>query len=36
MLGKPCADFFAMVRADIVTHEMNRVDVVVNLRIQVF
>jgi hypothetical protein len=24
MLGKPCVDFLAMMRTDVVTHEMNR------------
>ena len=36
MLGQPCADFFAMVRADVVTHEMNRADLLVNFPVQRF
>jgi hypothetical protein len=34
MLGKPWADFFAMVRTDVVTHEMNRADLLGNLPVQ--
>jgi hypothetical protein len=36
MLGKPGADFLAMVRADVVTHAMNRPDLRVNLPVQRF
>jgi hypothetical protein len=36
MLGQPFSDFVPMMRADIVAHEMNGVDVLVNLRIQHF
>jgi hypothetical protein len=30
---QPLADFFAVMRADIIAHEMNRLDVLVNLRV---
>src|SRR5438034_5290684 len=36
MLGKPGADFLAMVCTDVVTHEMNRADRLVNLPVQRF
>jgi hypothetical protein len=33
---QPLADFFAVMRADIIAHEMNRRDVLVNLYVQLF
>jgi hypothetical protein len=36
MVHQPVEAFFAVMRADIIAHAMNRVDVVVNLRIQLF
>jgi hypothetical protein len=36
MLGDPSGDLFAMMGADIITHEMNRPDGFRNLPVQVF
>ena len=36
MFHQPFAYFFAMMCADMIAHEMNRLDVVANLRIQLF
>ena len=36
MFHRPLEAFFAVMCADMSAHEMNRVDVVVNLRIQLF
>src|SRR5215510_16027342 len=36
MFGEPLADFFAMMGADIVAHEVNRADRRVKLRVQCF
>ena len=36
MFHQPVEDFFAVMCADIIAHEMNRADVMVNLRIQLF
>src|SRR5215207_2164806 len=36
MLGEPLGDVFAMMRTDIVTHQMDRPDVLSNLPVQVF
>ena len=33
---QPFSDFFAMMRTDIIAHEMNRLDALVNLRVQLF
>jgi hypothetical protein len=36
MLGELFSDFFAIVHTDVVTHEMNRADLLVNLPVQCF
>src|SRR5262244_2941736 len=36
MVGEPFSDVFPMMRADMVAHEMNGADALVNLRIQRF
>lgn len=36
MLGKPFADVFALMGTDVITHEMNRSDLLVNLPVQPF
>ena len=36
MLHQPFSDFFAMMRTDMIAHEMNRLDALVNLRVPLF
>jgi hypothetical protein len=36
MVGEPFSDFFTMMRTDMVAHEVNCTDLLVNLRIQRF